>query len=243
MAQTEFSIFCLSQTCFSSVNLCCDKGNKLPSQKFESPLWLPPTPVLMPAHHQVPSHINLTSFYCMSLCPGSAWCLHQENIVVTFLFCTLGQSPFIWHHLRPPPPPSLTLLIPLVWSKTPHVTLLLKSSTVLLPLNSKLTGMACRDLHEWIGSSITASICLLSYTPFPQPWTWCSSNIKSLKAFRICLHVLAGAGRSARNITPSSYFLVKVCSFFTSLIRYFLTCETFQTSPRQFGVVCVLPVL
>lgn len=43
-----------------------NKENKLPNQKFDSPL-----PVLTPAH-QAPRHVSLTPFYCTSPRAGSA---------------------------------------------------------------------------------------------------------------------------------------------------------------------------
>lgn len=243
--QTEFSIFCLSQTCFFSANLYCYKGNKRLNQKFESPLCLPPHP------HASPSSSTLSCQVDLLLLPQSlSWCnlVPSPGEYCSDLLPVLHTWPisFIWHHLRPPP--SLTLCILLVWSNTSHVTPLLKPSTVLPRLNYKLTGMACRDLHEWFASSITASIYLLSYTPFPNlhldPQAILNPLRLSERAFvSSSLHVLAGAGPSARNVTPVSYFLANVCSFFRSLIKCFLTCEIFQTSQRQFGVACVPSIL
>lgn len=236
MARTEqFSSFCFSQTCFSSGHPCCNKENQLQNWKSESPLGLPPRPHASPSSAQ---SCQLDLFLLPQSLPWPSLVPSPGRTVETsFLLCTLGQSPFIWHHLTPPPSPPLRVL--LVWSKPSHVIPLLEPSIVLPPLNSKLTGLAFSDLCEWFGSGITASIYLLTYS-FPQPWTLCWCNIKSLEVFRLChalwcLHALAGAGPCARNITPSSYFLVNFCSYFKSLIKCFLTCETFQTSPTSPG--------
>lgn len=149
----------------ASANLCCDKRSKLPNQKSESPCWLPPCPHASPPSSTKSCQVDFLllpqSLSWLSLVPSP-----KEYYIDPLPVLHTCKSPFIWHYLRPPP--SLTLCILPVWSKPPHVTPLLKPSTVLPPLNSKLTGMACRDLHEWFGSSITASIYLLSYTPFPD---------------------------------------------------------------------------
>lgn len=107
-------------------------------------------------------------------------------------------------------------------------------------------GMACRNLHEWFGSSITTSIYYLSYTSFLNLELHAQAvlNLFRFSEYVMLFHASVPLQRWSlcQNITPSSYFLGKWLFILQISDKFILTCKTFQTFPKQFGYL-MFPVL